>query len=56
MTRTTNELKFYMDDVMVKETTITYETDSDPQYETDKIGLLCLCIATPGVEQVINKR
>jgi len=39
MTRTTNELKFYMDDVVVKETTITYETDSDPQYETDKIGL-----------------
>ena len=38
MTRTTNELKFYLNDEVVKETTITYETDNDPQAETDKVG------------------
>lgn len=38
MARTTNELKFYLNDEVVKETTITYDTESDPQAETDKIG------------------
>ena len=38
MTRTTNDLIFYMDDVVVKETTITYDTLNDPQLETDKVA------------------
>lgn len=38
MTRTTNDLTFYLNDVVVKTTTVTYETANDPQAETNKIG------------------